>query len=182
MICPKLWFQETVGPGWCAPWGPSAPLTCVRKEAKVESPLGTLFPEDTAITLAQATICSHLEYRNASCLVSSASALAASAAAVIGIMGIMFLPCSEPSNGLWSHTESMSQTSRGLQGLPCGVCLPTALICCSLPSSPLATPASLPFLTPARYALTWGLCAPFSFCLEYSPSRDLCGFPNLILL
>lgn len=37
-------------------------LTYNRKEAKVESPLGTLFPEDTAIALAQATTCSYLEY------------------------------------------------------------------------------------------------------------------------
>lgn len=117
-----------------------------------------------------------------SCLVSSASALAAPAAGVMVIMGIMTLPCSERSNGLRSHTESMSQASLGLQGLPCGLSLPPVLICYPLPSSPLATPASLPFLTPARYALTWGLCASFSFCLEYSPSRYLHGFPNLILL
>lgn len=117
-----------------------------------------------------------------SCLVSSASALAAPAAGVIVIMGIMTLPCSERSNGLRSHSESMSQASLGLQGLPCGLSLPPVLICYPLPSSPLATPASLPFLTPARYALTWGLCASFSFCLEYSPSRYLRGFPNLILL
>lgn len=89
----------------------------------------------------------------------------------------MSLPCSKPFNGPRSHTEYMPETLLGPKGLPCGLWLLTSLICSSLLSSSPATVASRPFFRPARLAPTWGPCASFSLCLDYSSSRYLHGSP-----
>lgn len=66
-----------------------------------------------------------------------------------------------------SKLQRPCKSSKGL--LVASGYLPTAPMSCScLPSAIPAIPASLPFLTHARHAPTWGLCASFPLHLEDS--------------
>ena len=99
VLVPRGWWACRAWP-MCSVGSHGSFLIRAGREANVESPLGTVLPEDPAITVAQVTICSHLEYCSdllsdfvcfRPCFFCSQSDCAAT--------GVVSLPCSRSCNG-----------------------------------------------------------------------------------